>query len=229
MNLSGIEITIGIDPGFSGAIAVIMGNSAVLYDIPTFSVITAKKTKKREYDIESLVKLIAPLAVSSPETTVCVEDVTAMPKEGVTSSFNFGFGKGMLLGVMTALFHKKPMLVRPAAWKKAYPELSSGIEVSGLKDKIGSLRSEIKDTLKQLEELPKKDHGRKNLTIMKKDLQKEVDRLGRQRKALAKDASRILASELYPDIAGLLKLKKHDGRAEALLIAHYAKRIALSD
>ncbi len=37
-----------------------------------------------------------------------------------------------------------------------------------------------------------------------------------------KDASRGRAMELYPQAAGDLHLKKHHGRAEALLIAHHA-------
>lgn len=39
-----------------------------------------------------------------------------------------------------------------------------------------------------------------------------------------KDSSRARASELMPNHAGLWKLKKHDGRAEAALIAEYGRR-----
>jgi crossover junction endodeoxyribonuclease RuvC len=38
-----------------------------------------------------------------------------------------------------------------------------------------------------------------------------------------KDASRLRASELWPDAVGLWPLKKHDGRAEAVLIAAYGR------
>jgi crossover junction endodeoxyribonuclease RuvC len=37
----------------------------------------------------------------------------------------------------------------------------------------------------------------------------------------AKDAARARASEVFPGHAGLWALKKHDGRAEAALIAHF--------
>jgi len=37
-----------------------------------------------------------------------------------------------------------------------------------------------------------------------------------------KDASRETAIKLYPDAASLLKLKKHHGRADAILLARYA-------
>jgi crossover junction endodeoxyribonuclease RuvC len=38
-----------------------------------------------------------------------------------------------------------------------------------------------------------------------------------------KDASRVRAMELYPQVASYLKLAKHHGRADALLLAHYGK------
>lgn len=40
-----------------------------------------------------------------------------------------------------------------------------------------------------------------------------------------KDASRILAQQLFPEIAEKLKLKKDHGKAEALLIAEYRRRL----
>lgn len=38
-----------------------------------------------------------------------------------------------------------------------------------------------------------------------------------------KDASRLRAMQLFPQLAGQLSLKKHHGRAEALLLAYYGK------
>lgn len=40
-----------------------------------------------------------------------------------------------------------------------------------------------------------------------------------------KDAARLRASELMPKYSGLWPLKKHDGRAEAALIAYYGQKI----
>jgi crossover junction endodeoxyribonuclease RuvC len=39
-----------------------------------------------------------------------------------------------------------------------------------------------------------------------------------------KDASRIRAMQLFPQAAGMLNLKKHHNRADALLLAHYGQR-----
>ena len=41
-----------------------------------------------------------------------------------------------------------------------------------------------------------------------------------------KDASRVRAIQLFPAVADQLGLKKHDGRAEALLLAEYGRRVA---
>ena len=40
-----------------------------------------------------------------------------------------------------------------------------------------------------------------------------------------KDASRVRALQLFPDLADQLGLKKHHGRADALLIAEYRRRL----
>jgi crossover junction endodeoxyribonuclease RuvC len=40
-----------------------------------------------------------------------------------------------------------------------------------------------------------------------------------------KDASRFKAIQLFPSLADQLKLVKHDGRAEALLMAEYGRRL----
>ncbi len=40
-----------------------------------------------------------------------------------------------------------------------------------------------------------------------------------------KDASRLRAMQLFPQVADQLNLKKHDGRADALLLAEYRRRL----
>jgi len=51
------------------------------------------------------------------EVIVVIEDVNAMPKQGVTSSFNFGMSKGVILGVVQALSVPYE-LVKPVVWKR---------------------------------------------------------------------------------------------------------------
>ena len=50
---------------------------------------------------------------------VVIEQVSAMPGQGVTSMFNFGQSFGILKGICAAM--QLPMyLIRPAKWKKYF-------------------------------------------------------------------------------------------------------------
>lgn len=94
-------IYIGIDPGKSGAMAVIDRATTIL--VP-FS--------EADY-INSLKLLPAQL------TRACLEHVSAMPKQGVTSMFNFGMNFGYIKGLLEA-FGIPYELVRPQKWKKEF-------------------------------------------------------------------------------------------------------------
>ena len=48
-----------------------------------------------------------------------IERVKAMPKQGITSAFQFGVGFGPVLGVLQAL-HLPTAFVTPAVWKASY-------------------------------------------------------------------------------------------------------------
>jgi crossover junction endodeoxyribonuclease RuvC len=64
----------------------------------------------------------------SVPTVAVVEQVSAMPKQGVTSSFNFGMGCGLIRGVLAA--HGIPIIqVTPSKWKR-YFNLNSEAEKS---------------------------------------------------------------------------------------------------
>lgn len=106
-------IYIGIDPGKSGAMAVIDRATTIL--VP-FS--------EEDY-INSLKLLPAQL------TRACLEHVSAMPKQGVTSMFNFGQNFGYIMGLLEA-FGVSYELVRPQKWKKEFGitgDKNSSIEV----------------------------------------------------------------------------------------------------
>ena len=57
----------------------------------------------------------------------------------------------------------------------------------------------------------------------KKLNKKEIDKLGRQFKSLAKTEARELVSRLYPGLSDRLIKKNTDGLAESLLLAVYAR------
>ncbi len=102
------ERTIGIDPGLSGAVAVLSaGRAAIVFDVPTIAV-----GKKREYNVPEMADI---LRCWRPDH-VYIEKVHSMPKQGVASSFNFGKGFGLWLGIVAAL-EIPHTLVTPQRWK----------------------------------------------------------------------------------------------------------------
>jgi crossover junction endodeoxyribonuclease RuvC len=60
---------------------------------------------------------------------VVIEQVSAMPGQGVTSMFNFGQSFGILKGICSAM--QLPMFfVRPAKWKKYFNLINSQKDAS---------------------------------------------------------------------------------------------------
>ena len=83
-------IIIGIDPGLNGAIAVLENNKVLnIFDVP---VMPEGKKNKRQINSAQLVKMLEEIIknLDKNEVTVVVENVSAMPGQGVTSMFNFG-------------------------------------------------------------------------------------------------------------------------------------------
>ena len=96
-------IYIGIDPGKDGALAVIFDGMDEIMVFPY---------GEREY-INTLQNL------SGHNAKTCLEHVTAMPKQGVTSMFSFGENFGYIRGLLEA--NGIPYeLVRPHKWKKEF-------------------------------------------------------------------------------------------------------------
>lgn len=138
----------GIDVGKHGGIAVIREDGSVVTSV---------------FDEAGYKSILQTLNGSS---LAIVEDVHAMPKQGVTSMFNFGFNKGWIVGLLYA-YGIPTQLVSPQKWKRAF----------GLDN----------------------------------DKQKSIE----------------CAMRLYPNanLYATPRCKKmHDGIAEALLMAEYAKR-----
>lgn len=106
-------ISIGIDPGKKGAIAVVQGESLLMVQ-------TLENTP-----ITTLRGIFNGLVLRFPEARVYVEDVHASPQMGVTSAFTFGKGFGVLVAY-TLSFFGQATLVRPQVWQGALGCLSAG-------------------------------------------------------------------------------------------------------
>ena len=121
---------IGIDPGLSGAIAVLEDNKVLgIYDMP---VMAEGKKSKRQLNSAQLVSIIKQHTSNNDELAIVVEQVNAMPGQGVTSMFNFGQTFGAIKGVCAAL--ELPIFfVRPTKWKKYFELLNSSKDASRTK------------------------------------------------------------------------------------------------
>lgn len=152
------DIIVGIDPGFTGGIALY---NTELKDVQIFDMPIQRVMNKRQVHAKELTKILRTVAPRISH--VAIENVHAMPEQGVSSTFKFGFNAGILHGVCHAL-ELSVLPIAPSVWKGA-------------------------------------------LSLSKK-----------------KRESLDLANKLFPGHKESFKLLKHDGRAEAALIAHYADK-----
>ena len=123
-------ILIGIDPGLSGAIAILEDKKVLnLHEMP---VMAEGKKNKKQLNSAQLVNLIKEYANDSDEVAVIVEQVNAMPGQGVTSMFNFGQTFGAIKGICAAL-KLTIFFVRPSKWKKHFELINSSKDSSRTK------------------------------------------------------------------------------------------------
>ena len=164
-------MVIGVDPGITGATAVIGEDFALVRDMPTRQVLVGKK-RRTLVDAEALAKwLDADVVIHGLVRPVAfVEAAQATPQMGVSSAFGYGMGFGIVQGVLAAM-GVCVELVHPLSWKRDMGLLKRG----------QSLEDRDRD----------------------------------------KGAAMDLARKLYPKLAGELARVRDNGRADALLIAHY--------
>lgn len=163
-------IILGIDPGLTGAIAMLDGDDAAVFDMPTI-----EANGRTFIDREKLADLIGLDVLADftepQDATAFIEKAQASPSMGTVSAFSYGAGYGLVMGILAHL-RVPTREIHPAVWKKAL-----GLE----------------------------SPSRLKLGRRKQDKGKSLER----------------ARELYPQLAEHLALKKHHGRAEAVLIAHF--------
>ena len=141
---------IGIDPGLSGAVAILENNSVLnIFDIPVMS---EGKKNKRQLNSALLVSLLKDNIVDNEEVVVVVEQVNAMPGQGVTSMFNFGQTFGAIKGICAAL-DLPIFFIRPSKWKKHFELInaskdSSRTKVIEMYPKLSSQLAKKKDVNK---------------------------------------------------------------------------------
>ena len=143
---------IGIDPGLNGAIAVMENNKVKeIFDVP---VMPEGKKNKRQLNSAQLVKLLKDIVPKDEEVAVIVENVSAMPGQGVTSMFNFGQTFGAIKGICAAL-GLPIFFVRPAKWKKHFDLINSSKDAS--RTKAIEMYPSLSDRLSKKKDVNKSD------------------------------------------------------------------------
>lgn len=105
--------SIGIDPGLTGALALMLGDELMeVQDMPTM----IRSQKHLQVNAAELAKILNSWR-QVENVVACLELVQAMPGQGVTSMFGFGVSFGIVQGVLGAL-QIPIMLVTPQSWKK---------------------------------------------------------------------------------------------------------------
>ena len=106
---------IGIDPGLTGAVAILdqAGEVVLVADLPII-----RDLSLAWIDGSSMQSLILG-ALDGRRAVAMIERVSSMPGQGIASSFLFGVGFGSVLSVLQAM--TIPLhFVTPAVWKRSY-------------------------------------------------------------------------------------------------------------
>lgn len=100
----------GIDPGFTGGIAIIDGEQRIVevHDMPLHGI-----KSKQEIDCNKVISILLNYQLCH----IAIEKAQAMPRQGCVSMFRYGDGYGQIKGICAAL-RLKHTLVTPQSWKK---------------------------------------------------------------------------------------------------------------
>ena len=122
-------LIIGIDPGISGSICFF--DDGKIMDVVEMPNMTEGKKNKKQVNGAQIFHEISTRIkdIKKENIKVVIEQVSAMPGQGVTSMFNFGQSFGILKGICSAM--QLPMyFVRPAKWKKYFGLINSEKDAS---------------------------------------------------------------------------------------------------
>ena len=142
---------IGIDPGLSGAIAVL--DDLKIFDLFDMPIMPEGKKNKNQLNSAQLVNIIKR-HIHTNSTFVIVEQVSAMPGQGVTSMFNFGQTFGAIKGICASL-NLPIFYVRPAKWKKHFDLINASKDAS--RTKAIEMYPSISDRLRKKKDVNKAD------------------------------------------------------------------------
>ena len=125
-------LIIGIDPGISGSLCFFK-DGKIVDIVETPSMAEGKKNKKQVNGAQIYNEISKRIkGIEKKDIKVVIEQVSAMPGQGVTSMFNFGQSFGVLKGICSAM-QLPTYFVRPAKWKKYFNLINSEKDASRTK------------------------------------------------------------------------------------------------
>lgn len=133
------KLSIGIDPGINGGIALINSNDTInVYPCPP--------------TISDMADVLLEVNFLDYKTRAVIEKVHSFPGQGVASTFKFGMNYGQWLGILAAL--EIPYIqVTPHKWMKHY----------------GSMPKEKKDRKNHLKHLAQQRFPKEKITLKTAD------------------------------------------------------------
>ena len=125
-------LIIGIDPGISGSICFFEDGKII--DVVEMPTMAEGKKNKRQVNGSQIHNEISQKInkIEKQNVRVVIEQVSAMPGQGVTSMFNFGQSFGILKGICSAM-QLSMYFVRPVKWKKYFGLINSEKDASRTK------------------------------------------------------------------------------------------------
>ena len=145
---------IGIDPGISGAICFFEdGKILEVIEMPTMT--DGKKNKKQVNGAQIYNEIYEQIKnIPKHEINVVLEQVSAMPGQGVTSMFNFGQSFGVIKGICSAM--QLPIhFIRPTKWKKYFNLINTSKDAS--RSRAIELFPKVSEKLKRKKDSNKAD------------------------------------------------------------------------
>jgi crossover junction endodeoxyribonuclease RuvC len=188
-----IKVVIGVDPGLDGGLAAIeLGAIGEVGDVTVIRMPTKPgPAGRRDVDGSAVSAFINHYAKDNDIIMAAVESVHAMPKQGITSVFNFGKGYGKLLGIIESF---------DIPLDEPTPQQWQALVLAGMKTKVRKKKAAGKGVAKS-----------------------NTDRRD-------KDISIRYVLNHFPGV-NLKATEKsttlHDGMAEAICIAEYARRVIM--
>ena len=147
-------LIIGIDPGISGSICFFEDGKIIeAFDMPTMG--DGKKNKRQVNGAQIYNEILKRIDKNQKkEIRVIIEQVSAMPGQGVTSMFNFGQSFGILKGICSAM--QLPIhFIRPTKWKKYFNLINTSKDAS--RSRAIEIFPKVSDKLKRKKDSNKAD------------------------------------------------------------------------